>query len=585
MGCRFTVLALLSLGLAGCFFEPEARLQSDEENDRIREASVQTIGDATAVANAERVPVSGVGLVVGLDGTGGSAPPGGFRTMLEDYLRKKKVENIQQLLASPDTAMVLVSAIIPAGARRNDTIDVEITLPPGSKVRSLRGGYLTECLLYDYASTRQISPNSTKPDRVAIGHVLARAEGPLLVGFGDGDEAAKVKQGRIWGGAKVEIDRTFWLALNSDQQFARVAMKVAERVNETFQGPYQAPGTMLAEAKTKEVISLRVPSQYRQNLERYLRVIRFVPLQESPPASSPYRRRLEEDLLDPSRTIPTALRLEALGTDSIPDLKKGLSSNHALVRFASAEALAYLGSPSCGDELAKLAAEEPMLRAYCLAALASLDEGVCYVQLRDLMASPSPELRYGAFRALRALDERNDSIKGEYLNDSFWLHRVVPASVSLVHMSTSRRAEIVVFGEEPFLEPPFSFMAGPEFTITAGDNDQRCTVSRFSVQHGTRKKQCSLQLTDVLHALADLGGTYPDAVELLRQLERNKCLTCAVAVDALPEAPSVLQLARAGKADSSVKVVDGEILNARAEFGATPSLFQHSVHRTPRTAE
>jgi hypothetical protein len=418
-----------------------------------------------------------------------------------------------------------------------------------------------------------------------LGHVLARAEGPLLVGFGDGDEAAKVKQGRIWGGAKVEIDRPFWLALNSDQQFARVAMKVAERVNETFQGPYQAPGTMLAEAKTKEVISLRVPSQYRQNLERYLRVIRFVPLQESPSASSSYRHRLEEDLLDPSRTIPTALRLEALGTESIPVLKKGLSSNHALVRFASAEALAYLGSPSCGDELAKLAAEEPMLRAYCLAALASLDEGVCYVQLRDLMASPSPELRYGAFRALRALDERNDSIKGEYLNDSFWLHRVVPASASLVHMSTSRRAEIVVFGEEPFLEPPFSFMAGPEFTITAGDNDQRCTVSRFSVQHGTRKKQCSLQLTDVLHTLADLGGTYPDAVELLRQLERNKCLTCAVAVDALPEAPSVLQLARAGKADSSVKVVDGEILNARAEFGATPSLFQHSVHRAQRTAE
>lgn len=581
---RFSALAVLVSTLVGCF-EPQARLQSDEETDRYKEAAVQTIGNVTAVANAEQVAVSGVGLVVSLDGTGGSAPPGGFRTMLEDYLRKKKVENIKELLASPETAMVLVSGLIPAGARRNDPIDVEVTLPVGSKVRSLRGGYLTECLLYDYSSTRQISPNTTRPDRVMIGHVLARAEGPLLVGFGDGDEAAKVKQGRIWGGGKVEIDRPFWLALNSDQQFARVAMRVAERVNETFQGPYQTPGTMLAEAKTKEVVSLRVPPQYRQNLERYLRVIRFVPLQEMPPASSPYRRRLEEDLLDPSRTIPTALRLEALGTDSIPALKKGLASNHALVRFAAAEALAYLGSTSCGDELAKLAAEEPMLRAYCLAALASLDEGVCFNQLRELMACTSPELRYGAFRALRALDERNDSIKGEFLNDSFWLHRVVPGSTSLVHMSTSRRAEIVVFGEEPFLEPPYSFMAGPEFTITAGDNDQHCTISRFSVQHGTKKTQCSLRLTDVLHKLAELGGTYPDAVELLRQAERNKCLSCTVAVDALPEAPSVLQLARAGKADSSVKVVDGEILNARSEFGATPSLFQRGIQRSVRTTD
>ena len=39
-----------------------------------------------------------------------------------------------------------------------------------------------------------------------------------------------------------------------------------------------------------------------------------------------------------------AIRLEALGKESLPTLKKGLSSQHPLVRFTSAEALAYLES-------------------------------------------------------------------------------------------------------------------------------------------------------------------------------------------------------------------------------------------------
>jgi hypothetical protein len=577
-----TALAVALLGLCGCITtEPEARLQSDEDGDRDKDVHVQTIGDATTVANAEPVAISGVGLVTGLFGTGGGTPPGGFRGMLEDYLRKKRVENIKELLASPDNAMVLVSALIPAGARKGDPIDVEITLPQGSKVSSLRGGYLTECALYNYSSVRQINPNSTHVDRPLIGHQLARAEGPLLVGFGDGDEGARVKQGRIWGGARVEIDRPFWLSLNSDQQYARVSMKVAERINETFQGPYRSPSSTLAEAKTKEVVYLRVAPQYQLNLARYLRVIRFIPLQEAAQAGASYRRKLEEDLLDPSRTITTALRLEALGTDSIAALKKGLQSNHALVRFAAAEALAYLGCPACGEELAKLAAEEPMLRAYCLTALASLDEAVCHLQLRELLSSTSPETRYGAFRALRTLDDRDEFIRGELLNDSFHLHQVAHGSLPLVHISTSRRAEIVVFGDDPYLEPPFSFMAGPEFTVTAGDDDEHCTISRFSLQRGAKRKQCSLKLADVLRTLAELGGGYPDAVELLHQAERTKCLSCQVAVDALPEAPSVVQLAQAGR-NGNQKNTDGEILNARAEFGATPNLFQSGTRQAPR---
>jgi len=118
----------------------------------------------------------------------------------------------------------------------------------------------------------------------------------------------------------------------------------------------------------------------------------------------------------------------------------------------------------------------------------------------------------------------------------------------LVHVSITRRAEIVQFGEEPTLLPPFSFLCG-EFTVTAGREDVRCTVRRLSPQHTSRPEQCSLRLSDVLHTLADMGGTYAEAVDLIHQAGEYNGLSCPVAFDALPQAPSVYALAKKGAQD------------------------------------
>jgi hypothetical protein len=217
--------------------------------------------------------------------------------------------------------------------------------------------------------------------------------------------------------------------------------------------------------------------------------------------------------------------------------------------------------------------QQPALRAYSLTALASLDEAVCHVELRKLLESPSPESRYGAFRALRALDEHEDAIRGEQLNGSFWLHRVAPNSTSLVHMTTSRRAEVVLFGEDALLTPPFAVLAG-DFTVTAGTDDDRCTLSRISLRHGKSRRQCSLKLEDVIRTMSLMEGTYGDVVELLRRIERSQCLSCRIAVDALPQAISVEELAKAGAGDPEALKTHPEILNAQADFGATPTLFE-----------
>lgn len=592
---RTWLIGVVLLALAGCAHQ-QTRLQSDEDGEREKEPEIRTIGDVTSVANAEPIPVMGVGLVVGLEGTGGGAPPGGYRAMLEDQLRKRNYQDVKGILNSPNTSLVLVSAWIPAGARKGDRIDVEVSLPPQSKTTSLRGGILHETLLYNYDTARNLDPTYGGPDRALRGHAVARAEGPLQVGLGDGDETARLRQGRIWSGGRCNIDRPFYLVLNGDQQYSRMAQAVNDRINERFHGVQAGGPHSIAVAQNKAQVLLRVPPQYKHNLPRFLRVVRLIPLRErldalrenrlaasgAGPGSvqvgsgSPYRRKLQEELLDPARTVTAALRLEALGEDSIAALKEGLKSDHVLVRFTSAEALAYLGSPSCGEELARIIEQQPVLRAYGLTALASLDEAVSHVKLRELLNAVSAETRYGAFRALWALDEHDQAVQGEQLNDSFWLHRTAPHAPPLVHLSSNRRPEIVLFGESPVLLPPFSLVAG-DFTVTAGDGDDRCTLSRFSLRRGPSRRQCSLDLAEVLRTMAEMGAIYPDAVELLRQADRCKSLSCRVAVDALPQATSVYELAKGGATDPEFLKTDAEVLDARADFGATPTLFEKGM--------
>jgi hypothetical protein len=572
-------LGVLLLGLVGCVGMQATRLQSGEESDADR-YGVKTIGDVTTVGNADPVQAGGVGLVVDLEGTGGEPAKDNYRTELEEQLNKMGVKDVKRELANPNHALVVVTAMIPPGSVKGDPIDVEVTLPAHSgKATSLRGGKLCQCVLVNYAYTKNLNPDYTGSNVPLKGLDVAKCEGPVLVGVGDGDEAARVKRGRIWSGGRCTRLSPLVLLLNPGDQSARNASNVADRINEAFRGgPGDTPDGSTATAKNNLAIELHVPPAYHLNMPRYLRVVRFIPLLAS--ADQPgvkdgdarsYRQRLAEDLLSPARTVTASLRLEALGQESIPALKAGLKATHPLVRFCSAEALAYLDCSAGGEELGMDVAKQPLLRSFALTALASMDESVSHFQLRDLLTtSTDPETRYGAFRALRALDENDSLVKGEFLNESFWLHRVAPNAAPLVHVSTTQRAEIVLFGEEPMLKAPFSFLAG-EFAVTATGDEDRCTVSRFPHRGGVKRAQCSLRLEDVLRKMADMGATYPEALELIEQADRCSCLSCPALRDMLPHAVTVFDLANSGK--SSLVSPEGEVLAAPQDLGRTPTLY------------
>jgi len=558
----------------------QTRLQSDDEPDRdAKEVEVKTIGDITQVDGVFDIPVAGVGLVLGLEGTGGGVPPGNERSALEDTLKKKGVSNIQELFNSKTTSLVRVSARVPAAARKGDPIDLFVTVPENSRTTSLRGGTLAECVLYNFDTTGHISEvvgskSAGRPDAFLRGHAQVQAKGRLLVGLkpeGASEEPASLKSGIIWGGGKyIGLDRPIILTLNPERQVARVAMRVIERVNETFHGPGSGlSGRDVATTHSKFCVELSVPGAYRLNLERFIRVIRLIPLADAPGPDSAYVRKYEKQLCDPATTITAALRLEALGPRSIPALKVGLESEVPMVRFAAAESLAYLGSPSCGEELAKQVVEQPFVQAFALTALASLNEAVCRVKLQEMLAANSPETRYGAWRALRALDDRDPLVEGEKCGE-FWVHSVARHSAPQIHLSMSKRPEVVLFGPAPALVPPFTILAG-EFTLKADDGDAQCTICRFKL-HEKKTRKCSLEVADVLRNLADLGGDYADAVEVLRQADGCRGLNCVVKSDALPKAPTVYDLARAGVQLAGGRA--GRPATPPPEMAVAPTLYE-----------
>ncbi len=572
----WALLSLLMGSFLGCVHHPLPLPGQEKKKDIVDE--VMTIGDVTEVANATAIQVTGVGLVTGLNGTGGGNPPGNLRGQLEEDLRKRKFKNPKQALDSKENAMVVVTGLIPPGSRKGDPIDIMLTVPRQSKVTSLQGGTLQPCYLRNFDSTKNLSPEYQGPNRLLPGHVLARAQGPVLVGLdGEADGKPSKKRGRIWQGGVSNLDRPFFLVLKHGKKSSRVAYKVAKRINTMFQDDTRKQMEVMrlkhlmlldeiksqinhkfskavlgdhtiAKAAGKELIFVNVPWEYRLNQKRYLLLVRLIPLRETSEERVPYRQRLNAMLLDPKTTLRASLRLEALGKESMPALKKGLQSDHPLVRFCSAEALTYLGNTLGVEELSRAARQHPQLRAYCMTALASLNEAVCHMQLRDLLTSSNAEVRYGAFRALQILKDEDPQIVGEELNKSFHLHRVAPTSGPMIHYSLHRKAEIVLFGKETRFVPPFGICAGKEFTITAAPEDQRCTVTRYLMKEGREiHHQCSFQVDDILRTMAYLGAEYPTAVDLLRQANDLKCLNCSVAINAVPQPTPLEELAKAAQ--------------------------------------
>jgi hypothetical protein len=572
------IAGLVAVWMVGCFGASNVINRSQMADDALEKEAFATIGQRTEIGNMDPIPITGVGFVYNLMGTGSNPPQDGYRNMLEQAIRRQK-GNPKELLDDPNKtiSLVLVNGVIPPGARQGDRIDVAISLPPGSRTTSLKNGVLWPTDLQNFelaANARAAMQQSGIPvgkvpvvseGTMLAGNRIAIAEGALIAGKDEASEAEGdgLRAGRIWNGGKCTLDRPYYFLLKESNSQPRLALVVAERLNAVFHAAGDRV-SKLAEAKVqgKPMVVAFVPPSYRLNHNRFLLVARNVPLQPIAP-DSVYRAQLANELLQPENALLAAIKLEALGNEGRQSLRVGLQSESPWVRFAAAESLAYLGHSDGARDLAELANLHPSLRTQCLTALASLDDAICLEQLADLMKKSDPQLRYGAFVALKSADEKHDSIRGLKVNNSFMLHQVAPESAPMIHISADRKSEIVLFGSRFPVSGPFSFGLGKEYVVAAKSGEPTVTITRVATKNGepvTVDKRCLADVATIIKTLGEMGAGYVEAIEFIKRAEKQDAITTVVHTDNAPRGLSIQQLSMIARTDPNLQKADAEVV-------------------------
>ncbi len=514
--------------LGGCSYWDGLIVRSQSPDGPESGASkARLVGDLAVPYNMAPVRVEAVGLVAGLRGTGSDPAPSPKRAVLLGEMQTRKVPNPNAVLASPSTSLVVLRGVLRPGIEKGDRFDIEVHVPPRSETTSLQGGFMLQTRLTELALLNH---------QIHEGHLLGFAEGPVLVDPSVTGKSNRVQlgRGRILGGGVALKSRPLGLVLKQNHQNCVNSARVATAVNRRFHIFENGAKIGVATAKTDKYIELAVHPRYKDNIARYVRVVRAVALRESVTQRRQRLADLRGRLLDPVTSAAAALKLEAAGRDGAETLLQGLKSNDPEVRFYSAEALAYLDRSEAVEELGQAARREPAFRVFALTALSAMDDFAAYGQLRDLLEVSSAETRYGAFRALWAMNPGDALVRGERMGGKFSYHLLNTADPPMIHVTRNLRPEIVLFGREQRFLTPIAVDAGNQVMVTSRGGDE-ITVSKFSVEEGDQQRVVSTRVDEVIRAIVELGGTYPDVVQALQEAKAAGALAGRFEVDALPQ--------------------------------------------------
>lgn len=502
------------------------------------------IGDLAAPAGLENLTVEGIGLVEELAGTGSEPPPSNQRDYLIDEIKTHDIGNAAELLASTSNAMVFVKGDIPPAARKGDRFDIIVQSPERTDTTSLEGGFLLSA---------RLKPMLVTSRSVKTGQNLAIAEGRVLVArlFDSRDEAANLLAGVIPGGGVVTQDRQTGLALFEPAKSIQNSTRVARAINSRFTARVSGSPADVARPVTDRYIEILVPDSYRNNIGRYFHLLLNLALDEDANQRVNRLEVLTRQLHDPASSALAAIRLEAIGSEAIGVLNRGLRSEKPAVRFHSAEALAYLGDDSGAAALANFIESNAEYRWHGLAALAALRNQVSEAQLSTLFASESAETRYGAFATLRDSMPGSPFVDGEFVNREFMLHSVSSEGPAMVHFTRSVKPEITLFGPEQRFNERLQF-AKRGITIRS-IGQERIELIRYNPDAEPTRANCTNNVLDVLRTAAKLGCNYGDLLLLMKDASETGSTDTRLVIHAVP------------KLDRSYIVDDGSHLAGKAE--------------------
>lgn len=236
-------------------------IEIDVEQRPAPESSGIHIEDVVRVKGQEGNVLRGVGLVVGLDGTGDSPeflPTGRALATLLGRMGLPTKDDAEAVSGSTNVALVLITATLPAaGARQGDRIECQVA--SCGNATSLQGGKL---LL-----SAMLGP---RPDSDLV---YALAAGNIAI-----DDRRKPLTGLIAGGCRVEQDVAssfvkddkITLVIDEYHRSFKIANNIAMLINSCLKGGGDAPPARALDATNVEV---RIPNVYRDDAAEFVALL------------------------------------------------------------------------------------------------------------------------------------------------------------------------------------------------------------------------------------------------------------------------------------------------------------------------
>ncbi len=374
-----------------------------------------TIGSLAQSSAGEPMLISGFGLVVGLNGTGGGLLDERIAASMEREMSLMKVgqgsdvegtsledpitrrpKTAGQLLRDKNVAVVLVQAVLPRGAPVNYQFDAYVQ---AMNATSLEGGRL-------WTTTLRLGPVGVLGG--AQTRKVAEARGQLFINpFEDPAEASGMQSrtvGRVLAGGWVTAPMPIRLSLDvpSHQRARLIAHSVNSRFPERAHGREQA-----AKGYDDSLVQLHVPRGLEARPNEFLRIVEHLTIDQGFP------RERARGFVDAMGNNPELLEdltwcLVALGDVATPFVRELYEVPDMPRRMAALRAGTLLGDVRAAPPLLEIARSgEAADRSEAIALLGELEGGPSIDRaLRELLESPTLTTRIAAYESLAQRAER-----------------------------------------------------------------------------------------------------------------------------------------------------------------------------------
>jgi Flagellar P-ring protein len=517
---------------------PKAQISRPTISRDIPSSLRGTIGAEAQIKGVQQTLVSGIGFVVGLNGTGGLTIPEQYAAHLEREMgmngvtvandhANSKIAGMspRDLLRDRNTAAVIVQAAIPAGARAGETYDVYVR---AINATSLEGGRL-------WTTEMRIGPPSAFGSPQA--RILGKSRGPIFLNpFAEpGGQFDGITRdvGRVLDGGTVTFPTQIEIILdNPSHQRAR---QIVSAINSAFP-EVRGDGGPAARGKDETLIQVQIPKRYIKRRKDFIDLISHITIDQSYPEI--YARRYARTLMDnPYLAGDMSWCLEALGERAIPFLNDLYDYPDAGPRLAALRAGAALGDVRVVKYLREMALDvNSSFRTDAMSLMSTIDESLLVdTTLRELLEAPELSVRVEAYedlmdRATRARRARiaemfdfdpgrngnaanqldilsrvsvpNDPIRGvgrTLVEGKFFLD-IVPYGDPLIYVTQQHEPRIVLFGENLSLHKPLLASAWSDRFMLAADDAN----SPIRMYYRDEINQTSFTMADVPERLPDL---------------------------------------------------------------------------------